>query len=113
MVPERHTLLLRGINVGGKNILPMRELTRLCAALGGQNVRTYIQSGNVALDLPPPLAQTLVRDLQAAITREFALSVPVLLRSVAEMAAVVAQNPWPERDPAHSEGDNEWKTFTR
>ncbi|MCZ6853076.1 MAG: DUF1697 domain-containing protein, partial [Gammaproteobacteria bacterium] len=39
--------LLRGVNVGGKNILPMKELTRDLEKIGCSNVRTYIQSGNV------------------------------------------------------------------
>lgn len=95
---ERHVVLLRGINVGGKNLLPMKDLTRLCAELGAQHVRTYIQSGNVALDLAPTLAQTFARDLHAALAREFSLQVPVVLRTAAELADVLLHNPWPERD---------------
>jgi uncharacterized protein (DUF1697 family) len=93
---ERYIVLLRAINVGGNNVLPMRELTRLCVELGGQNVKTYIQSGNVALDL----AQThsFARDLQAAVLRDFALKVPVVMRKQMELQETLANNPWPERD---------------
>lgn len=92
----RHIVLLRGINVGGKNLLPMKELARLCTALGASNVRTFIQSGNVALDIAH--AATLAHDLQQAICHEFSLTVPVVLRTAAELAEVLAHNPWPERD---------------
>ena len=100
METQRHVVLLRGINVGGKNRLAMSDLTRLCVALGGQNVRTYIQSGNVALDVPPAVALTLAQDLQAALARELALQVPVVVRKTADLTAVLAANPWPERDVA-------------
>ena len=92
----RYIVLLRAINVGGNNVLPMKELTRLCGELGGENVRTYIQSGNVALDLLQ--VETFARDLQAAILRDFALKVPVVVRQQAELAGTLAHNPWPERD---------------
>ena len=96
LTASRHVLLLRGINVGGKNLLPMKDLARLCAELGGQNVRTYIQSGNVALDHAH--AHTLARDLQALILRDLSLTVPVVARAQAELAGTLAHNPWPDRD---------------
>ena len=46
---KTYIMLFRGINVGGRNILPMKELTLLLKARGFENVRTYIQSGNVLL----------------------------------------------------------------
>ncbi len=97
---ERQIALLRGINVGGKNSLPMQALTRLCQQLGGANVRTYVQSGNVALDLAPAQVATFAIDLQAAIARDLALTVPVVLRNPAELQACFDHNPWPERDLA-------------
>ena len=95
----RHIALLRGINVGGKNSLPMRALTLFCTDLGAANVRTYIQSGNVGLDLPPPLPATFARDLQARIARELGLTVPVVLRTLRELQLTLQHNPWPALDP--------------
>ncbi len=95
---ERHLLLLRGINVGGKNVLPMATLTHMCEALACQNVRTYIQSGNVALDVPPQRVASLAQDLQAAIAAQPGLHVPVVRRSALDLQAVLAANPWPDRD---------------
>ena len=42
-----HIALLRGINVGGHNSLPMNELTSILEEIGFENIKTYIQSGNV------------------------------------------------------------------
>lgn len=51
--PSSHIALLRGINVGGKNKLPMAQLVQLFEAAGAQGVRTYIQSGNVVFRASP------------------------------------------------------------
>ena len=48
----KHVALLRGINVGGKNVLPMKDLAEMFADAGCTNVRTYIQSGNVIFEAP-------------------------------------------------------------
>ena len=54
-------VLLRGINVGGKNILPMAKLTSDLESLKLRNVRTYIQSGNVVFDSTAKDASSLAR----------------------------------------------------
>ena len=94
--PARSTYvaLLRGINVGGKNKLPMAELARIFAAAGCEDVRTYIQSGNVVFSAGPKLGP-----LQLA-TR-LRLEVPVVIRSSAELARVVARNPFLKRRIDH------------
>ena len=97
---ERLILLLRGINVGGKNVLPMRELTRICAEWGGQNIRTYLQSGNVALDLVPAQAPKLADAVQRQLAAQFGLNVPIVTRNRLEVLDVLAHNPWPDCDPA-------------
>ena len=63
--------LLRGINIGGKNKLPMRELAALFAAAGCEFVQTYIQSGNVVYEAGPdlgPLVPALSKWLPSAVT---------------------------------------------
>ncbi len=50
----KHVALLRGINVGGKNKLPMKSLAALFTDAGCLNVETYIQSGNVVFGHTPP-----------------------------------------------------------
>lgn len=85
--------LLRGINVGGKNKLPMADLAAVFVAAGCRNVRTYIQSGNVVFDAPPKLAAALPGVITAAIQRQFGFESPVIIRTAAEMRAVAAANP--------------------
>lgn len=90
----RHVALLRGINVGGKNKLPMTTLASLFTGEGATGVTTFIQSGNVVFDAPTKLAGTLAARIERRIERELSLRVPVVLRSAAELAAVAARNPF-------------------
>jgi uncharacterized protein (DUF1697 family) len=87
-----HVALLRGINVGGKNMLPMTELARLFEAAGATSVETYIQSGNVVFRASK--VEGLVAKVEAQIAKRFGFEVPVVLRSAAELAAVVDRNPF-------------------
>lgn len=58
-----HVALLRGINVGGRNKLPMRDLAALCTEAGCQGVETYIQSGNAVFGASAALARRLPTEL--------------------------------------------------
>lgn len=91
--------LLRGINVGGKNKLPMAELTRVCQDLGCREVRTYIQSGNVVFRAEPSLAAGLPEAIEGELAGRLGLKVPVVLRSAAELRRVSQANPWPDAEP--------------
>lgn len=92
--------LLRGINVGGKNLLPMADLRVLVGEAGGVDVRTYIQSGNVIFRATPDVARDLPARVGVAIAERFGLRVPVILRSADAVAAVVGGNPFLASDPA-------------
>jgi uncharacterized protein (DUF1697 family) len=85
--------LLRGINVGKAQRLPMVELMRLLEELGCRSVRTVLNSGNAVFDSPPdaPPAQ-LAQRLHESIHRQLGLTVPVQVRSAAQWRAVVAAN---------------------
>lgn len=87
--------LLRGINVGGHNRVPMVELRALCSGLGWDDVRTYIQSGNVLFRSAAP-AESCGRQLEAAIAGHFGLDIAVIVRPAFELAAVRDRNPFPE-----------------
>jgi len=82
-----YVALLRGINVGGKNKLPMADLVRTFESAGCRNVRTYIQSGNVVFAAGPKL------DERKLATR-LRLKVPVVIRSSGEFRQVAARNPF-------------------
>ncbi|MCU0491053.1 MAG: DUF1697 domain-containing protein [Chloroflexaceae bacterium] len=86
--------LLRGINVGGHNKVPMAELRLLCESLGWHHVQTYIQSGNVLFQ-SDETAVSLESALEAAITQRFGLAISVLVRTAAEWQALMHGNPFP------------------
>ena len=90
--PIRYVALLRGINVGKARQVGMPRLAEALDARGHRNVRTHLRSGNVVLDSPLGEAE-LAADLEAAIEEEFGFAVPVVVRTGAEVAAVVADDP--------------------
>lgn len=91
---ERYVALLRGINVGGKNKLPMKDLAAMFEAATCTDVRTYIQSGNVVFTAEPEVAQALPDVISGRIVEDFGYHVPVVLRSLPEMEEAVANNPF-------------------
>jgi uncharacterized protein (DUF1697 family) len=84
--------LLRGVNVGG-NILKMDRLRALCAELGANNARTYVQSGNVVFEAAGS-ATNWEAKLEKELAGESRLPVSVIVRTAAEMSAVFAGNPF-------------------
>lgn len=94
---DRRVALLRGINVGGKNRLAMADLAAAFEACGCSRVSTFIQSGNVIFDAKPAVYARLAVDLPAKIRAAHGLTVPVVLRSREELAAVPAANPYADR----------------
>ena len=86
--------MLRGINVGGKHRLPMKDLVELSTSAGAEEVSTYIQSGNVVFTAAPAIAKRIGPEVAAAIENRFRFSSPVVIRSAKEMAAVVGDNPF-------------------
>ncbi len=86
--------LLRGINVGGKNKLPMKDLAAMFVDAGCEDVRTYIQSGNVLFRAGPPLAQDIPSQISESILSRFGYRVPVVVRTARELQEVVEANPF-------------------
>jgi len=89
----RYVALLRGVNVGG-NALSMPDLTRIVEGLGGRDVRTYLQSGNVVYTGTKGVAE----QLEAALQAEVSVRAPVLARSGKQLADIVAGKPFPAAD---------------
>ncbi len=87
--------LLRGINVGGHNKLPMAQLRQVAADVGFIDVRTYIQSGNLvaSTDLDPEVAGDV---LAVAVREATGLRIPIIVRSAQQWADVIAANPFPD-----------------
>jgi uncharacterized protein (DUF1697 family) len=93
-----YVALLRAVNVGGTGKLPMAELKAMCEAAGFAKVRTYIASGNVVFDSRPGEGKVKAV-LQASLAEYAGKPVGVMVRNAAEMAAVLAQNPFPKAAP--------------
>ena len=91
----RYTCLLRAVNVGGTGKLPMAELRAMCEAAGFTDVRTYIASGNVVLR-SASTARQVQATLEAALAQYTGKAVAVLVRTAAEMSAVLDANPFPD-----------------
>lgn len=90
----KYVALLRGINVGGKNKIKMETLRDGFAALGFQNVKTYINSGNVVFETVETADRALAAKIEAAIEKEFALKIKVMTRTINEIADIIKNNPF-------------------
>ncbi|MBX3013689.1 MAG: DUF1697 domain-containing protein [Caldilineaceae bacterium] len=88
--------LLRGINVGGNNKLPMKALAALLEEMGLQQVKTYIQSGNVLFQSERTDKTTLGQEITAAIQKAHGFAPQVFLLDSHALAAAIAANPFPE-----------------
>jgi uncharacterized protein (DUF1697 family) len=85
--------LLRGVNVGTANRVPMAGLRELLEALGYTNVATLLNSGNAAFHATSGSASGHARAIAAALVERLDIDVPVIVKSAKELRAVVAENP--------------------
>jgi uncharacterized protein (DUF1697 family) len=90
--------LFRGINVGGKNILPMRELKSLLENLGLRNVKTYIQSGNVVFQIKQGKSNKIVEKIRLQILKNYNFKPKVLLLDLADLHYAIDNNPFETKD---------------
>jgi uncharacterized protein (DUF1697 family) len=95
---KTYIALFRGINVGGSNVLPMKDLVAQLENLGSQNVKTYIQSGNAVFQNEEEDASLLSNKIMAAIKKSHGFEPHVLLLMPAEIDRAVASNPFPEAE---------------
>jgi uncharacterized protein (DUF1697 family) len=90
----KYAAFLRGINVGGKNKIKMETLREVCAALGFENVKTYINSGNVVFETVKSDDKKLAGRIEKAIEKEFGLNIKTMARARAEIEEIVKNNPF-------------------
>lgn len=95
--------LLRGVNVGGRSTLAMSDLRTVAERCGYEDVRTYIQSGNLVLRTKERRPATVATTLRDALAEAVGLEEPVVVRTRAQLQAVVDRNPYLQQgeDPAH------------
>jgi uncharacterized protein (DUF1697 family) len=95
---KTYIVLLRGINVSGKNKLPMQDLRDLLNDLEFQNVQTYIQSGNIILTSSENKSE-ICKKIKEGISKKFGYDVPVIARAIKEWEKAVANYPFPTDNP--------------
>ena len=88
-----HLALLRGINVGGKNSLPMKDLAQMFLDAGCTNVRTFIQSGNVIFEAPAGAAG-IGDAIKAKIEKRYGYRIPVIIRTSEQLLKTIRENPF-------------------
>jgi uncharacterized protein (DUF1697 family) len=93
--------LLRGINLGARNRIPMAGLKATFEAFGAEDVRTYIASGNVVFRHKRRAREALARDLQKAIAADHGVDTPVVLRTFEELRETAGRAPFGD-DNAHT-----------
>ena len=100
---QKWMILLRAVNVSGKNIIKMEKLRELLGKAGFKNVKTYIQSGNIVLESDIDNPDTLAKNIENLIETNFGYQVPAIVRSEEVYSALIKNNPFKE----HSFAENE------
>jgi uncharacterized protein (DUF1697 family) len=95
--------LLRGVNVGGNNIIKMSSLKASFEKMGFTDVSTYINSGNILFKAKERDARKLETKIEAMLSKDYKLGCKVVVRSFAEMASLI------ENLPKSWSGDTQWK----
>jgi uncharacterized protein (DUF1697 family) len=92
-VTATHVALIRGINVGGKNPVPMVGLREALTAAGFEDVRTYIQSGNVVMDAPGRTEVSVNEAVESVLENEFGVSTVVVTLNANALRTTVKKAP--------------------
>ncbi|GII24471.1 DUF1697 domain-containing protein [Planosporangium mesophilum] len=92
----KYAALLRGVNVGGHGTIAMTDLRRVLESLGHTEVSTYLQSGNAVVSSDDDDPERIGRRIEEGLERDLGLRPSVLIRTGAELATVIAGNPFPQ-----------------
>lgn len=98
-----YVALLRGVNVGGNNMISMSALKKSFEDMGFANVRTYINSGNIIFDTKEKDARKLEKKIEQMMSRDYELESKVVVRSFSEMEKLV------QSLPRNWGGDSSWR----
>ena len=99
-----YVALLRGINVGGKNKVSMKELKKSFERVGMEAVTTYINSGNIIFETSNQNETEIIATLEEVIFEDFSLNIKVLLRTIKDLTAII------EALPSHWKNDKDMKS---
>ena len=98
LLMNTYIALFRGINVGGKNILPMNELVKILESIGCKKVQSYIQSGNVIFQIKPGKQTKIAEEISLKIFENFGFEPKVLIIELADLYEAVDNNPFNTQD---------------
>jgi uncharacterized protein (DUF1697 family) len=90
--------LFRGINVGGKNTLPMKALVETLETMGYRNIKTYIQSGNAVFKSTKQQKQKIVREISLSVLDRYGFQPNVILLNASDFQLAIKNNPFSTRD---------------
>lgn len=94
---NRWVVLLRGINVSGQKLIKMELLRNYLSEVGFENVKTYIQSGNIVLESKETDAEKLAEKIMTLLKKKFGYEVPTMVRSYDDFTKVIEDNPFKNR----------------
>lgn len=100
---KQYVAFLRGVNVGGKKTIKMKQLADVLTAAGFRNVRTYIASGNVIFDAPAKDAARIARKMEKHLLNAFGCEITVVIRNVDDLRALIKRNPFKKPKPSADE----------
>jgi uncharacterized protein (DUF1697 family) len=93
-----YVAFFRGINVGGNNSLPMKELIAILEDTGARNIKTYIQSGNAVFQSTEKDPSQLANQLAVEIKRRHGFEPYILILDLEAIKRAIAENPFPEAE---------------
>jgi uncharacterized protein (DUF1697 family) len=94
----KYIALLRGINIGSKNRIKMADLRTIFESMGYENVKTYLQSGNVIFDADSDNETKIADRIEKKINKTFGFSVNIIIRTESELKDIVNNNPFIEEN---------------
>ena len=98
MKTNTYIALFRGINIGGHHTLPMKDLVRILQEMGFENIKTYIQSGNVVFQSTKTQRNSIAKDISQKISDIYGFEPKVLLLDQATLQDAIKNNPFETSD---------------
>src|SRR5947209_1048021 len=97
----RYIALLRGINLGGANQMKMDDLKAVFSELGFENVKSYINSGNLAFDTKKTSEKKLIDKIETAVESKFGRRVHIMIREQKDIERILKNNPFDGQFESH------------
>ena len=97
----RYVALLRGINIGGANQMKMDDLKAVFSKLGFENVKSYINSGNLAFDCKKTSENKLIDKIETAVESRLGRRVHIMIREQNEIERILKNNPFDGQYESH------------